>query len=1136
VQLNGATLGPSAGSDQTLDAVAGAPAPRRWPGVLAVLVAVLAAYSLVVLIGVRQDARDERILGSLTPVFEWLRDNGAATQDWLQTHRRTVGLIGSGALLAIVVAALARRGRRAAPVVLLAVTCGLAAWAQVSLQSNDTRWGTVLYLAALASAIGLGIWCPLRRLATYPPFPPPPGGARRGLPWAWECVLVVVLTVAALLARSWALTELYDFFDLETIDWIVQGRTWGGFLGYLDYGFVQNNGGSLQLLPPQITFRLFGTSIFTLRMTSVLWGIAGVPLMYGLGRRLGGVTAGVFAAVFFITAPEQLFWSRNENLHFAPMAVCALVTAHLALWMVERFALSAVIANALWMPWCRWFYSACMVAFLIPIATSLHALVFARGLWRKAWYVVPLIALGLVFWIFSLSILRASLHDWQWQFVDPAAIYGGHAWRKHGEYNKATLPELVQLQAVSMSTNFAEVLRNMSHNTDGFSHWCQRSQPVEHRTILNVGVTLILFVGLGYFLGQVYDRRAFLLVACWAIATLPAILSMEPADRRMAMVFPFSHVLAGTALAAFLTIVHERGGRIAEALAVVAAAIGVAVIAITNLTSHLSLPINPILFSDYPRFTRPLFERSDAIFTNVPLAFRTFSVFGNLDHFLADPTCLQFVEPGRWLATALDPRCTFDDPVYKITVGDQALDGLRQRYQPKTISYLLTEEPSSAPSIALLRALHPDAPFERRQLARAERTLVAMTVDIDDILKLRSPAVVGAPGNTPILAGVALQSAAALGDGTTPPGVTVEGGVAVDADGWYLWRLDPACADAQLSVAGEPVLVPMARPLLAGVHPFQLTLPGVESCPLPLRIVLEGLMPRSSEPLAPQRYVSSAVAALPEVRAARVDSFEGYPAPKAIVQFPGRPTDFGVDAQGNVSVLTREGEHHRIRRYDRTGKPLAEWIVPTPFTINPASLAVAADGTTAVLVQRTIRLYDPQGREIAAWEHPWLVWETQLHFWGDYLVGNIHHRDALAVYSRKGELVREFKDFTGGPGKLYAPMALAIGRDGDLLVEQLDGLALRFRLAGPGFDPVFVEQFRTDTSTPGSAFDNPDRILVTSDRGLRVYGRGGRRLMASDPRLDPSQQRYGADLRIHRDGDRLLLLDSDRQTLWTIPG
>lgn len=1130
-----ATLDPASGSGRTLDTYTAAPARRRWPGVLAVLLAVLAAYTLVVLVGLRQDAREERILGGLSPIFEALRDGGAATSNWLQKHRNTVGIIGTVLLAAIAVAALAQRRRRAAAVVLLTIAFGLAAWAQVSLQSHSTALGIGLYVAAGLAAVGLGIWCPIRRLAGYPAFPPD-GSRTAGLSWPWECVLVLGLTVIALLTRSWALTELYDFFDLETIDWIVQGRTWNGFVGYLDYGFVQNNGGAVQLLPTQITFRLFGTSIFTLRMTSVLWGIAAVPLIYTLGRRLGGVSAGLLASCFLITAPEQLFWSRNENLHFAPMAVCFLVTAHLALWMVQRFSPLALLLNALWMPWCRWFYSACMVAFLIPIVTAAHALIFGRGLWRKAWYVVPVIAAGLVFWIFSLSLMWSSIHNWEWKFIDPAAVYGGSAWRKHGEFNKASVPELIGLQAVSMSKNLGEVLRNMSYHTENFSHWCQRSQPGEHRTIMNIGLTLIVFVGFGYFLGQLPDRRAFLLIAAWSIAVLPAILSMEPADRRMAMMFPASHVLAGTALAAFLRLIAERGGRIAEALATVVVTVGVAVIGLTNLSSHLLLPINPILFSDYPRFTRPLFERSDAIFTNIPPAFRTFSVFGNLDQFLTRPVCLQSVDAEGWLATALDPRCSFNEPIYNITVGSGAVPKLRETYDPKRVSYLLTEDPSSAPHIRLLRALYPNGEFERHPVPRAERTLVSLSVGIDDIIKLRAPSLSGAAANaTPILAGVTLQrDAAAPADGSTA--VTVEGGLVVEAEGWYLWRLDPPCPDAALTIDGEPAIARMPAPLLAGVHPFVLTLPSEQACPLPLRVVLESLKPRRTDVLGPQRYVSRAVAALPEARAPQVGTYDGYKEPAPLVKFPGRPVDFGFDAAGNVSVLMRDGEHHRVRRYDKAGKEIAAWIIPTPFTINPASLAVAPDGTTAVLVQRMIRLYDPQGKEIAAWEHPWLVWETQLAFWGDKLVANIHHRNSLAIYSRDGQLVREFKEFPGGPGTLYSPMAFALAPSGDLLVEQLDGQALRFTLAGPEFDPVFAEMFRIDTSTPGTGFDGPDRLMVTSERGMRVYDSHGKRLMARDPRRDPSQQGYGISLRIKRDGERILVLDNDRQTLWTTPG
>jgi 4-amino-4-deoxy-L-arabinose transferase-like glycosyltransferase len=793
---------PPPGSRPTAGALAAAPV-RRWTAVLAVVVAVLAAYTAVMLIGVREDAREERILGSLTPIFVWLRDTGANTHNWLQSHRQTAGIADTVMLLLVAAGAVIGARRRAAPVVLLVGVFLLAIWAQVALQSDSTTLGAVLYLAAVAGAVGLGIWRPLRSLPTFRPFPPAPSTGvaassdnrtastafpvstyRAPISFGWECVLVLVLTLIALISRTWALTELYDQIAesvIEFVDTIAERAT---TLGGLALGFVQNNGGAVQLLPTQLIFRLFGTSIFTLRMAAVLWSVAAVPLMYTLGRRLGGVGAGVLCSFFLITAPEQLFWARNENLHFAPMAVCALVTAHLALWLVERLSLAAVLVNALWMPWCRWFYSACMVAFLIPIATGVHALVFGRGFWRKAWYVIPGLAIGLTFWIFSLSVLRASMHEWQWQFVDPSAVYGASAWRKHGEFRDASMPDLIRLQAVSMSKNFSEVVRNMSYQTENFSHWCQRSQPAEHRTIMNVGLALLVFVGLGYLLGQPYDRRAFVLLAWWGIAVLPAILSQEPADRRMAMVFPASHAIAGTTLAAFFHLIWSRGGRLADVFATFAGAVGLAAIGLTNLSSHLLLPINPVLFSDYPRFTKPLLEETDAVFTNLPGPFRTVSVFGNIDHFLAAPTCLQYVEPQNWLATALDPQCAFDDPIYRLTIGDEAAERLHQAYNPQRVGYLLTEEPTSAPQIALLRCAAPARDAGAPSIAACGRTLVAMTVDVGDINKLHSPVVAGDVPAQPILAGVR-SNAGAPPLRSRPTALVVSGGIRVDADGWY---------------------------------------------------------------------------------------------------------------------------------------------------------------------------------------------------------------------------------------------------------------------------------------------------------------------------------------------------------------
>ncbi|MGH7789085.1 MAG: hypothetical protein ACRERC_19600 [Candidatus Binatia bacterium] len=1102
----------------------------------------LGAYTLIALIGNAQDAREERILGVFSALFLWIRDQGAESNRWLVEHRINVGIGASLALALIALAALWQRGRAALPVGLLALSLSLAGWAQIVIQGPTPELGLWLFLAAAAGAVGLGIWVPLASLAAVPPFPPPSDPAARAaadsrrLAWGWECALVFALVIAGLLSRTWALTELYDFLDLETVDWMVSGRTWQGFKSHLDFGFVQNNGGAIQLLPTQIVFRLFGTSIFTLRMTSVLWGVAGVPLMYWLGRRLAGVTAGVIAAVFFITAPEQLFWARNENAYFAPIAICALVTAHMTVWLVQRFSPWALLWTALWMPWCRWFYSASMVAFLIPIAASLHALIFARGLWRKVWYVIPGLALGVVFWIFSLSVMKTALHNGEWHFVHPAAIYGASAWRKQGEFATATPLQLVGLQAVSMSQNLAEVARNMSYHTPNFSHWCQRAQGAERRTIMNVGLALLVWLALGYLVGQVYDRRAFLLVAWWGIAVLPAILSQEPADRRMAMMFPASHALAGTFVAAVLYMVRERGGRVADLLARGVAALGLAVIAVTNLSSYLGLPINPMMYGDYPRVTRPLFEESDAIFTNVPGPFRSLSLLGNLDHFLVDPICVQAVEADDWLAAALQPQCRFDDVIYAQTLPDAAVDELRRTYHPQRISYLLVDDPVHQPAIDLLRALHPHAPTTSHTSPRTEHKLVQMTVDAQEIADLRRPtlrAAAGAAVPEDILAGVALRREAAPEIGG---GLAIDGGVLIAREGWYRWSLAPPCRGASLSIDGRPVLGDdRARPLLRGAHPFVLTIPDPAACQLPLRLVAASASDPTPQPLPAERFIASAIAARDEVRADAAETYGGFAAPQPAVQLRGaRPIDFGVDGQGNIAMLVLENSEWSVRRFAPDGTPLNQWPIAVPPTLNLNSLAVAADGTVAVPVQRTVHLFDPKGREFAAWEHPWLVWESELAFWGpDLLIANIHHRDALAVFNRQGELVKEFLTFDGGPGRFYQPTTVSISERGEMLVGQLDRKALRFRLSGDTFEPQFLSSFGVDGITMGAAADG-DRILAATEADLRAYRPDGRRLMADEPGRDLSNLPLRRFIRVQRAGDILYALDPDRGTLWRL--
>ena len=117
---------------------------------------------------------------------------------------------------------------------------------------------------------------------------------------------------------------------------MLASHTLDGLRQYLPYGLRGNSTGVAHLLPQMALFQLFGTSVYTLRLAAVLYGVAAVPLCYWLTRRIAGTMPAVVATLLLIVAPEQLFWSRSENTHFAPVAVAALVTVSLGLRLTER--------------------------------------------------------------------------------------------------------------------------------------------------------------------------------------------------------------------------------------------------------------------------------------------------------------------------------------------------------------------------------------------------------------------------------------------------------------------------------------------------------------------------------------------------------------------------------------------------------------------------------------------------------------------------------------------------------------------------------------------------------------------------------------------------------------------------------
>jgi hypothetical protein len=198
-------------------------------------------------------------------------------------------------------------------------------------------------------------------------------------------------------------------------------------------------------------------------------------------------------------------------------------------------------------------------------------------------------------------------------------------------------------------------------------------------------------------------------------------------------------------------------------------------------------------------------------------------------------------------------------------------------------------------------------------------------------------------------------------------------------------------------------------------------------------------------------------------------------------------------------------------------------------------MSIAPDGTIAILFGRQVFLLGPDGRRIGDWDNIWFVWETQIAWWGsDRLLATIPHRDSIAVYSRTGEVITEFKNFSGGPGKFFSPTSMAFTSAGDMVVLQPNGKALRFRTPTDRFEPTFVREFTVGSASPGVGFDGPDRLLLPTMTVIDVFNDEGTRLMAADPSADLSRIRIGKAARVRGADGAVYVLDPEGGRLWAL--
>ncbi|HSB63228.1 MAG TPA: hypothetical protein VLJ18_03635, partial [Thermoanaerobaculia bacterium] len=564
--------------------------------------ALAASFALVCAVlyqGQREAARGDRVLGALDFLVFRFRAGAALVLAWSYAHRSLLALFATLLLAATAAAACGRGGRRGLPAALLSTAAVAAVWAEILLLKDARFGGWALFAAAVLTAAVAARMRPLALTPGVPAWPgesPPGPSATCGSPPNWtESLGLFTLIVLALFARAWAVNQLPSTFDEEMISVQTQSRTANGLKQFVATEFVGTSNGLATPATNRLVFGALGVSLYATRVTALVWGLAAVPLFWGLVRRLcGGALATFGATLLFVCAPEQLFWSRSEVSVFAPVAALGLLFAHVGLSMVGRFGMAPVLLAAAVTPLCRFFYTAGHVLFVYPVLLAGHAALFARGVARRALGALPLLVAGILVWIASVSIAVAVAGGPR-RFVDPAQVRGEPAWRA-GFPSTASTVEVLRGQVARVAGNLASVGASLTSRQEYATHWYERFTVVPRRNpMVCVGLTILGAVGLGYLLGQIAERRAALVLFWLGLGLLPGVLSDEPDARRLSLIFVPLLLLASLVVTAWVRLARDAGGVLAGRLARAGAGLAFAGVSASGLASNLLLPVAPIV-------------------------------------------------------------------------------------------------------------------------------------------------------------------------------------------------------------------------------------------------------------------------------------------------------------------------------------------------------------------------------------------------------------------------------------------------------------------------------------------------------------------------------------------------------------
>ncbi len=1046
-----------------------------------------------------------RAWGELSPVLEgWAQWSWSLTSAVLDRPDPILS-VGGAVLGLLAIASLFFGWRR-----------GLAGWlwllgvlsvaiAQRSLLRDHALPGIIGYAGALFAAFLFG-WLIQRRQTSYPEQ------ARNQ-----DYVAALWVLIVALFLRLWALGELPGRFEGEMGVSMLASSSWYSLVNYLADAVTTSSIGCAHLFVQWASFAALGDSVYALRASAVAMGVATVWNLFWFVRQHVGLQGALCAAVLAICGAEQLWWSRSENTYFIAVCLASVITVRLTAWLLAQPSWHRAFVVALWMGATRLFYLAAVTLAAIPILGLLHGIVFMPANRQKLLKVCLVLLLGVALWASSLSWVHL-LSKGEWQWIHPAV---------HGELTGSdSTPVLQRLKAIGerMVVNTLQVVWECTVQ-GSFSQWYQRHTWPYTPTMINVGIVGVSVLGVGIALGQCRSLAPAILLLWLAVASLPALLSIEPADRRMAGAFPAVYALAGYGWQQVVNWLRQGGSKFLTALWCLPGWVVLLVIASSSASSHLRLPKAEVGLATLGRATKEIFRTSEALYYEMDEAAWPLLVMVHSSVWRQRLPCAERLMPGRWLATLLEQPCSFQDVVWRLMVPPAVGEQRRAQYTPPSRwSVFVADFPDVGRKRQLLRQLFPQARERRVGTPDWNFSLTLFSVSRSDVEALQQPERREEP-----------LRPQTLGEANRPLCLAkLRGAVLTPDDGWYLWRVDEPfhVAAWKIGDASGSEEIKVALPLASGFQPFELETHG----------------PCGKHPAVLMKEEGGSWRSVPVwnwgladdelTRAAGVVAYEGYFSQGRFGEEWGEIVDMGLaDSEGGVALVFQNGGYE-FWEFDLTGKRLQSHPLDLPGSVVVNGFVPGPQGYRFVHTESGMFVTDRDGRVLYRWPEggvapirPQVVWWNE----GQTLLAAIPGAAEIRQFDLAGRVLGATRAFQGGPRRLFEPTALAYDSSQKIFaVAESDGRVLLLRMQGLNpLDLVFVGELRPPMSVRRLAvrvltFDRHGRLLVGDPESPRlfVYDVGGRRLMAQERENDWPAQLEGVGV-VRRvvpwDGELLVL-------------